>query len=173
MIYSSYIQLLPKDEELPQCMDYYGLTIVDYIQDIIQNIRNKYINTIANSQNLDNLKYEIDNKLHFLNSKLNINAHATIIQCNDSVNNYTIETNLSIPKNNPLSNNTKMVFLNLEKDSTHNWKEHHYKKNNYVCIECNLKKIHIDTFTNINDQPLVMADYDLSCDEMIIKDIIE
>lgn len=69
-----------------------------------------------------------------------------------------------------------MVVLDPLKDITHDWEENKFKQENYICKSCGIRKINIKNITVdnlIDDANLIMATYNMSCDEVIIKDIIE
>jgi len=83
---------------------------------------------------------------------------------------FDIKVNLNIP----WASAEKLVVMDPLNDVTHTWicgpKRGHFR-----CTKCHISKIRMDSIgiESANDSDIILAQYDLSCDEVVIKDIIE
>jgi hypothetical protein len=68
-----------------------------------------------------------------------------------------------------------LVVIDPAKEQTHDWAEG-YKKGVYKCTKCGMNKERMNSKEvddSIASDYLTVADYNYTCDEMSVKDIIE
>lgn len=83
--------------------------------------------------------------------------------------------NITVKMNVPTRRMRDLVVMDPKKEETHSWKEH-YKKGSAKCSRCGMSRVRMNSKEiddSYADDFITLADYNYSCDEMSVKDIIE
>ncbi len=141
----------------------YGTKLSEFVTDIVEKSTSKFIGLPAD---LNQVKNQIATQLNVIS--------------NGGINSSDIEVNVD-PKGPTKFNidikinyeNTKAkVAIDPEKEKTHDWFAY-YKEGVSYCKKCGMNRLKMNIRGVNRITEISLADYNLSCTEMDIKDVIE
>lgn len=144
----------------------FGSNFYKYVQDQISHSANAFINMEVDENLIQNIKNKIETQFHSLKCL----GQFTVNVKKDEYDPTIIRINTEITEIDASWNTTDLVVMNPSNDATHSWISVPGRTGIFCCSRCKISKIEIN---NIEYSELILAQYDLSCDEGIVKDIIE